>query len=124
MKHLFIPYELAIIAKEKKFNEPCLTSYYDTGRLSTDLIISLEDKQLTNEFVNCSAPLYQQIVDWFREKHKIHIHVSHWTEQPVGDEIWTDCYQNFINGDALDVSIFKSYYEALKKAIEEAFKQI
>lgn len=32
MKNLFIPYELAVIAKEKGFNEDCLAAYSFTSK--------------------------------------------------------------------------------------------
>lgn len=31
MKHLFIPYELAVIALEKGFDERCVAMYYNYG---------------------------------------------------------------------------------------------
>lgn len=70
MKHLFVPYELAILAKEKGFNEPCLASYLNTKlRWHTDGLNN-SDQWLGKSI---TAPLYQQLVDWFREKHNIHV---------------------------------------------------
>lgn len=62
MKNLFVPYEIALIAKEKGFNEPCLAEY-DLLDKQLELIDSLEfpSKNLKN---NLCAPLYQQIIDW------------------------------------------------------------
>ena len=125
MKHLFVPYDIALALKEKGFDESCLAFYY--GQLKKlEIGFNWLSEGCRNSLIESfiAAPLYQQVCDWFREKHNIHIDVSHWRKQPVGDEIWDNCYQTFINGDAGDVSIFRTYYEALTKAIEEALKLI
>ena len=73
MKNLFIPYELALLAKEKGFNYPCLGFY----TLSTDppeLIQFKMDEDwgckrnrdlTSHESIFISAPLFEQIFDWF-----------------------------------------------------------
>jgi len=72
MEKLFVPYEIAVLAKENRFDEDCLAFYlgntptlwfhndpenegYKFGDISTDL----------------EAPLYQQLVDWLWLEHKI-----------------------------------------------------
>lgn len=70
MKHLFIPYELAVIAKEKGFNDYCLNAYNDRGKMPySDK--HCKNSSLLNGFV--AAPLYQQIVDWFMTEHKLQV---------------------------------------------------
>ena len=76
MKDLFVPYELALLAREKGFDEPCLRFYQNSEDLSENL-----DNQDINHFTNarairnetysCLAPLYQQLIDWFFNNHKI-----------------------------------------------------
>ncbi len=60
MGDLFIPYELALTAKEKGFNEPCF-SYFDIG---CQLVFekSVNHEQYYQQ--SCLAPLYQQIINW------------------------------------------------------------
>lgn len=60
MKHLFVPDELALLAKEKEFNEPIISFYV------------LQNGEERTEIEN-NAPLYQQLVDWFETEHNIHI---------------------------------------------------
>lgn len=58
MRHLFVPYEIALQLKEKGFNEDCFGCYY-------------KDKTFAyhpDSDVYVDAPLYQQVIDWFREK--------------------------------------------------------
>lgn len=69
MKQLFVPYNLAIKLKEKGFDERCFEWWYSPTQMSNDLIF----RQYKSDPDFCEAPIYQQVVDWFREKHNIHI---------------------------------------------------
>src|ERR1700685_3650872 len=106
MKHLFVPYELAKLAKEKGFDELCIAYWngeepYVLGREYSQPVkdcfkyrntyLSLKDNDIVipneEEWIDTpdtirkkrgvivSAPLYQQLVDWFREKHELHIDI-------------------------------------------------
>ncbi len=125
MKHLFIPYELAVVAKEKGFDEPCFNAYRNSdGEQQLMQIGEWTNSGIENTHAGyCAAPLYQQIVDWFREKHNIFI-------MAYPQDGWCYMFQdmneipeigNSNNGSGTK---FKSYYEALSKAIEEAFNLI
>lgn len=80
IKDLFVSYEIAKKLKDKGFNEPCF-SYFGDGRLeikdnrrasiynySSDIF---DEEELKEPFLIVLAPLYQQVVDWFREEHNI-----------------------------------------------------
>lgn len=126
MKHLFIPYELAVIAKEKGFNEPCLARYDIDKTISQTNIESNSNgfnEQVTNDnlLVMVASPLYQQIIDWFREKHNVIIYVDARNDLKFKGvrkyyirDIWRENYTNSFN----------NHYEALNKAIEDALKII
>jgi hypothetical protein len=143
MKQLFLPYELALLAKEKGFNEECFGNYAPHLLLWDYGITNSKLKILANSVKTetCAAPLYQQIIDWLREAHNIHINLypsfdneenckeitgysGHlWWEfkdhrSPKSKEI-PENYSTKCKGE-----IPKTYYEALNKAIEEAFKLI
>ena len=64
MKEQFIPYELALELKELGFNEPCFACYL------TDKFLNVEytKKQFHFHGQVASAPLWQQVFDFFREK--------------------------------------------------------
>lgn len=78
MKHLFVPYEIALKLKELGFDEPCLY----TVILEDGVRPVYNGHQMEwidwNNFIpttntsvgKCytSAPLYQQVIDWFRER--------------------------------------------------------
>lgn len=70
MKHLFVPYELALLAKEKGFNEECLGWWWkdNGGKLFLNTNNAFGADADRDMFLS-NAPLYQQLVDWFRKKH-------------------------------------------------------
>jgi hypothetical protein len=84
MKHLFIPYALAVIAKEKGFKEDCFGVYInDTQELKlvyTSMVIPRTP--------HIDAPLYQQIVDWFRDKHCIFISIAAGIAGNMAEYVW------------------------------------
>ncbi len=134
MKNLFVPYEIAKQLKEKGFNEKCLGwwfKYYDTANLhlvendegednnlKLDLSSSqaINARQLEQEYESsCSAPLYQQVIDWFREKHNILIH---WEKDEINNKRFVFYPHNGSFEPVFD------FYNGLDKSIEEALKLI
>jgi hypothetical protein len=115
MKHLFIPYNLALIAKEKGFNDPVFSVYYNG---------EYHEHGIQNEFLiqknECSAPLYQQMVDWMREKHGIYIVIMP-KITPSNDIV----YYKWEGKKKMDwENTFRGYYEALDVAIEHSLTLI
>jgi len=118
MKHLFIPYELAVIAKEKGFDEPCLGWYFKKLD-NKEFILCLGEAHKSNlKNTAILSPLYQQIIDWFREKHKISV-------EPYSLLKTAKTFHTIYRIQKL---VYKGYrdfnYKTLNKAIEEAFKLI
>lgn len=175
MKHLFVPYTLALLAEEKGFNEPCFAYYNDLkvvqfpfkgdrfhslGRYGNIIVEDIEilenwnkwsnnreylDKDETTWYdyydeygqdnsevrisISCSAPLYQQLIDWFREEHALFISIDtnafgyRWYHNNIPDpSTWGIDRRKNCHDPNIDYS--KYYYEALNKALEEAFKLI
>lgn len=163
MKHLFIPYELALLAKEKGYNEQDFAYYRLSFEEEKEPFKAVElgwfkeyydnhnfRLSLSKSAINpiCTAPLYQQIIDWFREKHSLAL-VMNWSGRNGHGEFnyWHCQIHHAVYG--LKIHINKthyytyeeidgrkvggqmvpefenfSYYECLNKAIEEAFKLI
>jgi len=118
MKHLFAPYNLSLLAKEKGFNEPCLR-YYNVGH-NKDAPIRLS--MFKNEQMgSVSAPLYQQLVDWLETTHRVLIVRFPYTSGKHKWDIW-----HWVNtsGDDGKWEAYKIHIETLNKALEEAFKLI
>lgn len=149
MTNLFIKYEIAKQLKELGFNEKCLAFYYNYNNHIDN--INKDSKKL--EFSQCewgdiknteelaidynnlnssyyaidnfiSAPLYQQVTDWFRENHKIHIGI--FTRSNFGSihylitEMGVD--GNVLNTSNKNNDLNIDYYKLLDNAIEETLK--
>ena len=128
-------YEIAKSLKELGFNEPCFSLYEDNHLCQfEDFSITNEDTWITNKTLynsvnvkkDCSAPTYQQVVDWLREEKDIQINIvwnkfypnnpyqyevrPTWREQPV---------RPYGTG-----GMESTYYKSLERAIEEALRMI
>ncbi len=138
MDKLFIKYKIALELKEKGFDEPCF-GYYENQ--SKKLIINYtnqpsnhpEAEKRPSMFItdnrnsvipqwSTSAPTHQQVCDWLRENHNIHlVPINCGTNAVVLGYIW------FIQvGMKQDAPNTKkgTYYESLNNAIEESLKLI
>ena len=145
IKDLFVPYEIALQLKEKGFDEPCFGIFLNEYSNNPGYLYSREERNICNEeideegniigvFVTYSnskifeqyttAPLYQQVIDWFREIHKLDI--SHTVGFPLSYSFHVqdlDREQKYWNFNGPE-QVHKHYYEGLNKAIEEALKLI
>jgi len=126
MEKLFVSYEIALQLKEKGFNEPCLASYEKSNNKIEFNIVNSPFQVKTDDI--WLTPLYQQVIDWFREKHRIIISVNHKTivkhsSFPVVKFMGT---VNVVNKElkTFNTSELPDYYLALTKAIIEALKLI
>ena len=130
MKNLFVSFEIAKLLKEKGFNEDCLGFYsekysYSNKTFPVKLYISEGHNETTvikKVEKLCSAPLYQQVTDWFREKHSLIITIlPHYREKDfVGyciDDSLSGCMK-------LNQELKADYYLVLNEAIKEAIKLI
>ncbi len=143
IKKLFIPYKIALLAKEKGFDKPCLAcyakratgeNYLHIANIGEDELFGLENINMDDKHEmyvckidsECSlAPLYQQLVDWFRNEHKIIIHI-------IRDGGWFITFGHTIENEDEEgaeelenMRFYKDdYYEVYDKVLEEAFKLI
>jgi hypothetical protein len=147
MKHLFLPYELSRIAKEKGFDEPCIAEWVngflcphaqwsnqedridrDTHSPDSDFdwytYTNNRPNWMGSERTVCSAPLYQQIIDWL-EKREVFIDAC--VDISDGTFKWyykisTIIKYKFV--ETVDNTPYKSKTDALNQALQEAFKLI
>lgn len=128
-----VNFETAKILKAKGFNLKVI-NFYNYERLSC---LSDKDRQLNDGLVNynpinwnstkehyTSAPSIAEVVMWLFEKHNVWIQVHRWTNQPVDDEIWINCFAAYVNGDNMDAAIFKTPAAAYEAAIEYTLKNL
>lgn len=69
MKESFIPYELAVKLKEKRFNYPCIGHYVNNQLY----IAHYQNAFHSNNNESLDAPTISQIKKWLRKKYFIHI---------------------------------------------------
>lgn len=147
MKHLFVPYSLAVLLKAKGFNDPCLTYYepkrYDqpkgeqvlrsiiktthlnapyTGSFPENPFIGYKNsvKEMFDKEI-VAAPLYQQATDWLRTRWEIFISANNRGEHLVY-QIWNK--RGALQGESHIVISEATEREALDKAIEQALNLI
>jgi hypothetical protein len=115
IKPTYVTFEQAKWLKEIGFDLFTEAWYHrDTKRFNLNSL-RFSINKLTD---NYAAPEHWELVEWLRVNHGIWIEIHGWTNQPVGNETWKECYQSFINGDATDVSIFKTPQEAYSAAFD------
>lgn len=82
MQHLFVPYQEAYELKQLGFDEPCLgfSSSIHPEKIDLDNNCFLSFYKLTNKNIDSDVfitrPTYQQVFDWFREKHSLYSYIE------------------------------------------------
>lgn len=126
MKHLFIPYELAVKLKKLGFDEDCFGGFDAYKELRFDYVGMVKNSHFNMPPRNhVAAPLYQQVVDWLRDKHEIivdPIPVLSKGHDKAGK--FTAIIIVKLILQTIDVGYYDEYYEALNAAIEKAIQLI
>jgi hypothetical protein len=145
MENLFVSYETALKLKQLGFDENCFAKYnskkqidyferpkafYCVNSKSSWFSPIFSSKETVSKV--CTAPTHQQVIDWFRDKHKLHFYIvpygdgESWTLSNIGrtDKTTNNGRLFYEVRDKYDSIKFKTYYEALDKAIDEALKLI
>lgn len=135
MEEQFATYEIASKLRGLGFDEPCMAYWKE-----------LPDKEpiLLSEFVfdnsrsvhytqsngnEISAPLWQQVIDWFREKYNIHIHISRiyqYYKTPRLFEGWCVYIDNGKDNSNLECNAFfmRNFYQYYREAREKAILEV
>ena len=122
MKKQFVTYEIALKLKELGFDEECL-GYYTINNKGL-LYPYNKSKYINRKDFLCVAPLYQQIIDWLREKHLIDIDNGWCISNPLGKKqegynisVYDRIKDEFIVRD-FHIDYYKAREQAILKAIE------
>ena len=126
MREQFCTYEISLKLKELGFDEPCLGYYEVSNYLEFGFrlrFIEHEDsnpsKQPSNK--DCLAPLWQQVIDWFREKYKINCVVGYTDNDKEEFMAVIDRPNQDID---YNMNSTESYYEAREQTILKALELI
>lgn len=129
MEKLFVPVDIALQLKELGFDEPCIGFYTNSGELKRHLKMEGDpdsfDVGLINSNINVdgyvTAPLYQQVVDWFRTAHNLFIELYRQTEENSYNYMITDIkYDRDISDSKLEG--YTEYYDALNVSLNTCIK--
>jgi len=124
MQKQFVTYEIALKLKELVFDEECLARFEEDNYLH----IVTSNNIGRRKFIQ--VPLWQQVFDWFREKHNIVILITPYTADYWTFKIYTlsgIVRVLYLNGKNVTIKsgnhkVFKTYLgakeEATLKAIE------
>lgn len=152
MREQFVPYEIAIKLKEKGFIDECMANYeisltaqeneedgfsgpfgWKKGEVNFNKAYFVNNSlfDFSNEnWLMCAAPLWQQVIDWFRTKHNIDISVfagvSHVEATPIYWWTWVTRIEDLLNSDVnKNFQIQKATFEeARQTGIEHALTLI
>ena len=139
MEKEFVTYEIALKLKELGFDEECFSKY--VLNLDTNLpvlhIYQEEDEQywkIDNTKFICDAPLWQQALDFLREKFLVHVSITmvvttYGLHEFAGQEVLWRYGRYMVNTksdvrDKDDLERYKTYHEALEAGILNAIELI
>lgn len=116
MKKQFVPYKIALVLEDIGFNEACFCTYSPSEILNYE---PFDDELL--------APLWQQVEEWFREKHSLFINILgdglngtlKGLYYSITEEGWINWYESVD-----DSKWYDTYEEAREAAILEAIKLV
>lgn len=142
MEKQFVTYEIALDLKKLGFKDKCMASYYTydienfkkgeydmRGKFECDY--STEDQYIinTDKTYYVAAPLWQQVIDWFRDIKKIDIEITRvfidhkisytiYIRNIIGITLFTTWYQ------ITEENVIYTFQDARKLAIEKAIVNI
>ena len=92
MDSLFVSYNISEKLKNAGFDYPCFAYYWD--RDFSKNYINKERLHYTIQYKNhndipsrVSAPLYDQVRNWFRKKHNLYLEVNSFTEEHMDGNV-------------------------------------
>ena len=124
MKKQFVTYEIALKLKELGFSVPCFSAYTENGNLMDIGDYSNDDKigELDGHsyYISCLSPLWQQCVDWFREKYNLLIDSPKLDEWNIGK--WSVKITSLDNSIVLEKYVGQPYWRIYRcfRIYEEA----
>ena len=109
MEKQFVTYEIALVMKELGFDEECFGYYRNDNKF----FYFGEDSRVQKDSI--LSPIWQQCIDFFREKQEIDIEIHSKFGQGCG--WWANLCYNPTRTEVLNVGMFNDYYKAREQAI-------
>jgi len=124
MKNQFVPYHIAKQLSQKGFTENCFAYYNPVVDEGSEPLFLPVDNDLVNfrevKYPCVKAPLWQQVIDWFKTEHNIHIHPNFYTNRIDASRSYEYMVHHMVDGLWKFISISGmnpreiAIYEALK----------
>ena len=128
MEDVRVSFEVALLLKEKRFNEPTLTCYrFDDSEDKYNIISESSFHYFNNQenkdnyVADISAPAQSVLQRWLREKYDIHIIVV--SSNIEGYNYGVVKEKGFL-GISPNIFPFETYEEALEQALLEGLQMI
>ena len=123
MKQKFVPYDIALNLKALGFNEPCFGFFTNNGNIrrytnyddDLNTFQSLQNNSITMGDDWCTAPLWQDVIDWCFEQLDFYYPSLTLTVYLDKSGDWTQTPDDGV--DKLEIS-FDNQEEMILKAIE------
>ena len=113
LEEQFVTYEIALKLKELGFDEKCFKVYDELGFIQ-------DEKEMDElNLIKLNAPLWQQVIDWFREKYNIHIWITYNREY---DNPYFTCIVDISQINRITTGYCKEYSAAREQAILKAIE--
>ena len=142
MKEQFVTYEIALKLKKLGFDEFCFAHYINGDLITKTAILKSSTMQYyqqnninpSNQYKDkkCTAPLWQQVIDWFRNKYNLLIDSPKLDELNIGK--WSVKITSLDKSTVLEEFVdqpywrlyrcFRTYEEAREQAILKAIELI
>ena len=144
IQNQFCSYKIALKLKELGFNEKCLASYYTDDernygkgdiydcrrKLSSSIDFDPFKEEFDNFYINSnetyyvSAPLWQQVIDWFKEKHNMYIEITYEGGLQKDTSLYSfQIWSNQTSNKSDKMNYYKCREKAILKAIELCQKE-
>ena len=124
MVEQFVTYEIALKLKELGFDEQCICRYNAYEVLKHTISGTnpdMDDYVSSNKYDDrLLAPLYQQVIDWFRDVYKIHISIIPFNDEEGEQILYEFVIHEFDWNDISDYTYYHSNREAREAAILKA----
>jgi len=133
MKKNFVTQDIALTLKEMGFNKECIAYYLNNGGFvaitqNKPHFITEINKNFEPHIEDCTAPLWEQVINWFEEKHQLVIIIEpytakYWTFKiyKISETIEIICLCGCdVNLDGDKTKRYDDKYTAIKEAILKA----
>lgn len=124
MKEQFVTYDIALKLKVLGFDEECLARYLvvtEWEKPTGEIRLQISNNCTNTHNALFKAPLWQQAIDWLREKYQLHIYIDFYDTYAFAIKCEKDQYYNRFGSFEMEL---KTYHEAREQAILKAIELI